>query len=406
MGAGVVSMLVGLNVGAALADDGPSKGDAAVALRSARLYIKQQLWDKAQEQLEVAVKGDSMNAEAHFLLGSIHGDRDNIDQMNAHFDLVAGIKPGKYDKDIKAWREKAWTQHYNNGVRALQKDKVEDGLKEFGMAVRADSTRADGFKSLGIAYLRMDKMEEGITAFEKAVAMDPKDKNAFVNLGIAYHNARKSAKELDAFLAAARLDPKNSDIQAKLVMGYETMALEATDSLKAGALYDSAMAACDRALSLDPKNSKVAVSAGRLHMNRAMRLSAADKKGEAAGFYANAEKYLKSAVELDPQDASSVFNLGLCYSQLDRFDEALAAFRKVVETDPKDVDAWLQLGYTQVRQKDIDGAIAAFKKVVEVKPDNVRAYEFLASAYAQKDMPKEAKEAYDMAQALKAQGKE
>ncbi|MBI2950687.1 tetratricopeptide repeat protein, partial [bacterium] len=168
----------------------------------------------------------------------------------------------------------------------------------------------------------------------------------------------------------------------------------------------SAMVACERALALDPKNARVAVTAGRLHLNRAMSLSVSGKKEEANASYASAERHLKVALELDPKDGSSAFNLGLCYNQLERSDEAVAMFRKAVEIDPKDIDSWIQLGITQYRKKDLDGAIETFKKLIEVKPDHARAYEFLATIYAQKDMVKEAKEADAMAQTLKGQGKE
>lgn len=409
VGAGVtVFALAGMTsrLGFADEDDAPSKGDASVALRSARLYIKQQLWDKAIEQLEITVRGNAENAEAHYLLGSIYADRDSIELMNRHFDLAAKLKPKKYDNDIKAWRDKGWTQHYNNGVRALQKDKLEDALKEFAMAVQVDSTRADGYKSLGLTYLRLDQMERGIQTFEKAVGMDPKDAKAFINLGIAYHNARQPEKEVEAFQAAARLDPKNADVMSKLVMGYETLASATKDSVKVSVLYDSAMSACEQALALDPKNARVAVTAGRLHLNRAMTLAMGGKKEEAAASYVSAEKYLKAALELDPKDSSSAFNLGLCYNQMERPDEAIAMFRKAVEIDPKDIDSWIQLGVSQYRKKDLDGAIETFKKVIEIKPDHVRAYEFLASIYALKDMVKEAKEADAMAQTLRGQGKE
>ncbi len=397
---------VGLTSSAGFSDDKPSKGDASVALRSARLYVKQQLWDRALEQLEVAVKGDPMNPEAHFLLGQIYADRDSVDLMNEHFDLVLKVKPKKYDNDINGWRDKAWTQHYNNGVRAIQKDKMEEALKEFNIAVRADPSRVDSYKSLGLTYLRMDQTEKGIEAYQKAIAMDPKDKTAYVNLGIAYHNARQPEKEVEAFQAAERLDPKSADTLQKLVMGYEALATTTKDSVKAAVMYDSAMAACERALALDTKNAKVAVTAGRLHLNRAMNLLVAGKKPDANVSYVNAEKFLKAALELDPKDGSSAFNLGLCYNQLERPDDAIAMFRKAVEIDSTDIDSWIQLGVTQVKKKDLDGAIETFKRVTELKPDHVQAYEFLASVYAQKDMPKEAKAAFEKAQALRGQGKE
>ncbi len=401
---GVVFALIGLMGSAGLSDEGkPTRGDAAVALRSARLYIQQHLWDKAQEQLQIAVKGDPSSAEAHFLLGSIYADRDSVEQMNRHFDLAMKLKAKKYGKDIQARRDRVWTQHYNSGVRAIQKERLEDALKEFSLAVQVDSTRADGYKSLGLAYLRLDRTEQGIEAYEKALAMDPRDKNAHVNLGIAYHNAGRPEKEVGAFEAAARLDPKSADVMSKLVMGYESLAAATEDSARAAALYDSAMSACERALALDPKNAKVAVTAGRLHLNRAIHLATTATREDAMPFYEKAEGYLKTAVELNPKDGPSMFNLGLCYSHQEKFDEAVGVFRKAVALDPKDVDSWAQIGLIQVRQKDLDGAIETFREVTAIQPDHVRAWELLASLYAQKDMVKKAREADATAQALKDQ---
>lgn len=440
---------VGLTSSAGFTDDTPSKGDASVALRSARLYVKQQLWDRALEQLEVAVKGDPMNPEAHFLLGHIYADRDSVDLMNRHFDLVLKLKPKKYDDDINAWRDKAWMQHYNNGVRAIQAadkvgqqisgsitskttsetnlsmsvaqsdslnevaraKKMEEALREFSIAAnvnptRGDSTQSSTYYMIGVTHLRMNQTEKGIDALRKAVEVDPKNKAASLNLGIAYLNAQQPENAVKAFETAVHLNPKDADTLSKLVIGYGALARATTDSVKAEALFDSAMSACDRALVLNPKDAKLLANAGSLYFNRAIKLSVSDRKDAAKTFYGSAEKHFKMALELDPNDASSVFNLGNCYLQLERYDDALAMFKKTVEIDPKDVDSWMQLGVIQVKQKDLDGAIVTFKKVTELKPDHVRAYEFLAFVYAQKDMPKEAKAAFEKAQALRGQGKE
>ncbi|OGG56485.1 MAG: hypothetical protein A3F84_15770 [Candidatus Handelsmanbacteria bacterium RIFCSPLOWO2_12_FULL_64_10] len=210
-------------------------------------------------------------------------------------------------------------------------------------------------------------------------------------------------KKVGAFETAGRLDPRSVDVMSKLVMGYESLAMATKDSVRTAALYDSAMSACKRALALDPRDAKMAVTAGRLHLNRAILLATTATREDAMPFYVKAEGYLKAAVELNPEDGPSMFNLGLCYSHQEEFDEAVEMFRRAVALDPKDVDSWAQIGLIQVRQKDLDGAIETFKEVTAIQPDHVRAWEYLASLYAQKDMVKKAREADAMAQALQDQ---
>jgi Tfp pilus assembly protein PilF len=129
VGVGVIAgALAGLSSSAAFSEERVSKGDAAVALRSARLYVQQQLWDKAKEQLEIVVKGDPSSAEAHYLLGALYADQDSADAMNRHFEQALRLKPKKYERDVRSWRDKLWAQHYNSGVRAYQKDRLEEAL--------------------------------------------------------------------------------------------------------------------------------------------------------------------------------------------------------------------------------------------------------------------------------------
>ena len=380
------------------------KEESKVALRSARLYIHQRLHKLAFEQLDIALRGDPGNPDPHFLVGKLYAEFDKPDSMNYHFDTVGRLDPKKFKKEMTQVREGLWSQHYNSGVRSIQKERMDVALEEFDIAVRADSAHADTYKGMGYALVRLGRAEEAGHAYEKAAQMDSKDKETLLNLSSVYMTTSQPERAVGALEAAALLDPNDAMIVTNLVVIYKQMARQTQDSLKAAALYDSALAACEHALALNPDNDKILVTAGGFHLDRAVGLAAMDRHEEARQCFTRASGYLERAMKLDPNDGASALNLGHCYNQLDRPDSAIAMFRKAVEINPKDVDAWEQLAFTQVRRNDVPGAIESFGKITEADPENIRAYEFLSSLYAQRDEVEKATEYFNKAEELKKKG--
>ena len=72
---------------------------------SAKVYMQQEKWDKAIEQLELAVQLYPNDAEAHYLLGKGYAVRGEREKMNEMFDQSLKLSP-KFEQQIKAIREK------------------------------------------------------------------------------------------------------------------------------------------------------------------------------------------------------------------------------------------------------------------------------------------------------------
>jgi tetratricopeptide (TPR) repeat protein len=51
-------------------------------------------------------------------------------------------------------------------------------------------------------------------------------------------------------------------------------------------------------------------------------------------------------IEIDPNQATMHFALGLTLSSLGKYEEAVACYRKAIEIDPKDADYRKRLEYT------------------------------------------------------------
>ncbi|GEM_PF-4948518 len=81
-----------------------------------------------------------------------------------------------------------------------------------------------------------------------------------------------------------------------------------------------------------------------------------------------AEKLLKQAISLNPENVEAHFQLGLLYGDQKKYDKAIKEYKRVVELDPQYPDAYFNLGYIYAIKKDYKNAEAAYKEVVALVP--------------------------------------
>ncbi|MBD0370974.1 MAG: tetratricopeptide repeat protein [Pyrinomonadaceae bacterium] len=115
-------------------------------------------------------------------------------------------------------------------------------------------------------------------------------------------------------------------------------------------------------------------------------------------FLPDAARFLKRAVEADPNDRSttvSLANLLFDLGQLgdaERFKEARTYYQKALELDPKDVNARTDLGLTYYlgEPSDPQSAIREYRKSLEIDPRHELTLQNLATALIKTGSRKEA----------------
>lgn len=93
------------------------------------------------------------------------------------------------------------------------------------------------------------------------------------------------------------------------------------------------------------------------------------------GDYPQAEKYARSALEIDPEDGNSHNNLGLALKHRGRTDEAIDAFKACVKRNPKHHLAWSNLAGLLSRLKRLEEAVEAATKALELAPNDPNSVE-------------------------------
>jgi arylsulfatase A-like enzyme/Flp pilus assembly protein TadD len=96
--------------------------------------------------------------------------------------------------------------------------------------------------------------------------------------------------------------------------------------------------------------------------------------------FTEAEKYLRKATELDPDNYKSYNRLGVALARQGNYEEAVVQYKKALAIEPDDLDANREMGIALAHIKNYAGAVKYLKKAVEMDPEIAMLNAALAEA--------------------------
>jgi len=341
-----------------------------------------------------------------------------------------------------------WRRQLQDGTReyrkALKLDPHDDGIK-FALGVAAVhkrdalaalERRPDDIKSLSkLGYIAWNEgdYDEAIRRFRQVLALDAQQASAYVHLGVSYAAqenfaasiaAYRKAKDLRADLAGvvgqsidlverlrrAREHPNDPAVHARLGELYASdrrfdraiecfekataLAPDSPEGLFTLARYYEAeerdleaLRAYDRGLALDPTNAQARNNREKLSIKRALEL------GKPVALALGPD----GPLTIDPDSATSYYQLGLRYLRNDEADAAVTALRRAVTMQPGHDAAHLFLGLAYTSLGTYADAEVEYRRAIALRPINPEAYNYLGLVYYQQQRYRQALSAYRQA---------
>jgi len=355
---------------------------------SAKLYMQQKQWQKAEASLIKELAKNDKNEEAWFLLGAVRLETKDYVGMNDAYTRALALGD-THKNEILHNRLSIWGTMYNEGVNYYNRGK--------------DTA----------AYY-----DSAMTRFTTAIAMEPDspgtyyvtalDAYAKKDYELARTNLKLALGKNPRFFEAARF-------LGQLQYTFAQKQMDAHDTAAAVAEYGKAAEAFRTAFDVEPSNADniqgLIDAYERSHQN--------DK----------AEAITRDAVARDSTNKFFRYAFGVFLLKKEQFPEAIEQFRKTLEIDPSYTDATYNLGVAYLNwgvsiKAATDKALESQKKGskplkedtsykekfklslpyleqgVQVRPDDAALWTQLARLYAILNMPDKSRAAFEKADKL------
>jgi tetratricopeptide (TPR) repeat protein len=226
------------------------------------------------------------------------------------------------------------------------------GSSSTAPAGEKNKAAAEAGRNLGEAYLAGGNLQAALRELKKAEGFDPEDHITQFDIGLVYYYRERYDQAIEYFQSAIRL---KSDF-APAINSLGNAYLEKGD-------WDNAIAAYRR-ITED-------VFYGTPHFAYSNMALAYYQKKE----YPQAEKYFLESLKLNPEFANALGGLGMTYTAMGRYADAVQKLDRAVRKNPKLPQLHYELGRAYRGLGDRQKAREEFQLTVELAPDSPMAEE-------------------------------
>jgi len=326
---------------------------------SAKVYIQQDNWDKAIEQLDIAVSMYPNDAEAHFLLGQGMAEKQNWERMNEMFNKSLAIAP-TFEAQIKNTIDKNFVNQLNAGVSKTKAGDFEGAIANYKTANVIAPDRIEAYVNLAATYANIDSFRLAVDYFKKALEIQPDDKVIINNLASTYFNLQDWDGVISLLTKALEADPNDADFIANLAIAYQNKGE-----------HDNAMQLYQKVISDNPDMIDLKFNLAQLYSN----------KGE----WNKAIELFDDVIENNPDDFDANSQVGQAYLVMagelaSKLNDRIEAGEDVTDEERAEVKS--------LNEK----AIPYLEKATQIKGDVWQIWENLGIAYLRVDQREKAEE--------------
>ena len=321
-----------------------SVGCQNAALTSAKLYLQEDEIEKAEQQLEKALREEPQNPEVHFLLGRIAASRKSYTAMDSAFAASAGLSP-RFHRQIEQLRRQHWAGEHNTGTGfiASPSPNLEAARRAFANAIIIDPQPLESWRNIAYVYYRLDSLDNAIEIYTRIIAAAPADTSSLAGLGRIYLEQRRYQEAVQPLTRFLQLVPDDVKNRTNLGITYEHLGR-----------YDEAEESYDEVLRLAPRSALVHYNLGNIYWQRMD--------------YHAAKRAYERALALNPDDLDARYNLAVTYLELEELDRALSLLQNLSARMPDNPDVWRELGRLYALKGMVEKSRRAFSRAEALSP--------------------------------------
>ncbi len=345
-----------------------------------RIFLAQGNSYKAESFFKKVARLKPEEIGVHELLASIYTTQRNYAAAESSYEKIIELEPNSESAYFGLGEIRISALNWKDSIAPLQKaidlnaenkkanfyiGKAYYELRDFTKAAEfyqkyVDSNPpdvSDAYRELGISLFESEQFAKAAPAFQEALKASPEDLTLNYRLAQSYQKSEQYDKAEQIYLMLAEISPKDlTSYHNTIVMMYDEAKMP-----------DKAVAAAARLVELDPNNAEALFNLGYMQIKQ-------NKFAEAADVF-------KKVIEINPGMEYAYLQLGYCYTQLKQYQNAVDVYTRLTEILPENADAWMGIAIGYMQQRKWDPAVKPFEKVIELTPDNGSAYYNLGICY-------------------------
>jgi tetratricopeptide (TPR) repeat protein len=364
---------------------------ASTEITSARLYIQQKNYDKAEEVLKKEVTKNPQSEEGWYLTGFVkHEKRDYIGMLEA---FQKAIQVGKkYEREINQLLKASWAENFNDGVNyfnAANRNENPDSVKilrqkainSFETAIQMQPDSNDTYRNLVFVYLSAGDLEGSIEPTERWVNR-VKSLESYQVITEVYYT--KAEQKWNKYLSSKNVQDSVEALQLyQITEKYANEGLQKypNDGTLNSFLFNTYISLGKKDLALSKAKDAVDQNPNDKYTNYNYGTMLLEAKN-----YEEAVKYFKKSLEIDPKYENAIYNIAACYinwgiqvrdkeeesNSTERtykkyFEEAKTYLEQLAQLTPNDFKTWERLGQVYAVLGMKDKAEEAFNKADELR---------------------------------------
>ncbi|KAG8647003.1 hypothetical protein MANES_09G052300v8 [Manihot esculenta] len=256
------------------------------------------------------------------------------------------------------------------GMLFKDEGRLVEAAESYQKALRADPSYKPAAECLAIVLTDLGtslklsgNTQEGIQKYYEALRIDPHYAPAYYNLGVVYSEMMQYDTALNCYEKAALERPMYAEAYCNMGVIYKNR----------GDL-ESAIACYERCLAVSP-NFEIAKN------NMAIALTDLGTKVKLEGDINQGIAYYKKALYYNWHYADAMYNLGVAYGEMLKFDMAIVFYELAFHFNPHCAEACNNLGVIYKDRDNLDKAVECYQMALSIKPNFSQSLNNLGVVY-------------------------